>query len=174
MKRFYRRRGWDRPCGLLGESLGAASCVFYEHDQENWPGRLPSSTGHEVFDDLWARNQISAPDPHVGVYLQKCNAFIKAGYTSAIEHQFSTEEERRTLPYYWETARAANRDWLALAYFSVEGRAWCLTLYRGDDEGPFTPEDAQLIGGVGPYVAKIVSLARKFAAFDVASKSLNT
>ena len=92
---------WGSALQLLGESLGAASCTFYEHDQENWAGRLPISTGHEGFDDLWLRNQISAPDPHVGVYLQKCNAFIKAGCPSAVEHQFSTEEERRTLPYYW-------------------------------------------------------------------------
>jgi DNA-binding CsgD family transcriptional regulator len=161
---------WGSALQLLAESLGAASCTFYEHDQENWAGKVPSSTGHEAFDDLWARNQISAPDPHVGVYLQKCNAFIRAGYTSAIEHQFSTEEERRTLPYYWETARPANRDWLALAYFSVQGGPWCLSLYRGDDQGPFTPEDAERIGGVGQYVAKIVSLAQKSAAFDVASK----
>ena len=133
-------------------------------------GDCRSRPGTRGLTTCWLRNQTQAPDPHVGVYLQKCNAFIKAGCPSAVEHQFSTEEERRTLPYYWETARTGNRDWLALAYFSVEGRAWCLSLYRGDDQGPFTPEDAQLIGGVGPYVAKIVSLARKFAAFDVASK----
>jgi DNA-binding CsgD family transcriptional regulator len=160
---------WGSALQFLAESLGAVSCTFYEHDREKGPGRLPISTGHEAFDDRWARNEQHAPDPHVGVYLEKCNAFIKAGYTSAIEHQFSTEEERRTLPYFHETARPENRDWLALAYFSVEGRAWCLSLYRGDDRGPFTPEDAQLFGGVGPYVAKIVSLARKFAAFDVMS-----
>jgi DNA-binding CsgD family transcriptional regulator len=160
---------WPSALQSLGESLGAASCTFYEHDR-HWSGKVPFSTGHEEFDDLWARNQAHAPDPHVGVYLQKCNAFIRAGYPSAIEHQFSTEEERETLPYFQETARPAKREWLALAYFSVEGGDWCLPLFRGGDSGPFTPEDAQLVGGVGPYVAKIVSLARKFAAFDVASK----
>jgi hypothetical protein len=86
----------------------------------------------------------------------KCNAFVRAGYPSAIERQFSTEEERRTLPYFQETARPANREWLALAYFSIGGGAWCLPLYRGDDRGPFTPEDAQLVGGVGPYLPKLL------------------
>jgi DNA-binding CsgD family transcriptional regulator len=160
---------WGPALQLLAESFGAASCTFYEHDREN-PAKVPISTGHEAFHDLWARNQAHAPDPHVGPWLQKCNAFIRAGYASAIEHQFSTEEERRTLPYFQETARPANSEWLALAYFSVEGGDWCLSLFRGGDSGPFTPEDSRLVGGVGPYVAKIVSLARKFAAFDVASK----
>jgi DNA-binding CsgD family transcriptional regulator len=161
---------WGSAMQLLAESLGAESCAFYEHDSENWPGKLPTSTGHEVFDDLWARNQTHAPDPHCGVYLKKCNTFIRAGYRSAIEHQFSTDEERRTLPYFHETARPAKREWLALSYFSVEGGPWCLSLYRGDHRGPFTPEDGQFLGGVGPYVAKVISLARKFAAFDVVSK----
>jgi hypothetical protein len=54
--------------------------------------------------------------------------------------------------------------------FSVEGGDWCFPIYRGDDRGPFTSEDARLLAGVGPYVAKLVGLARKFAAFDTASK----
>jgi hypothetical protein len=61
---------WGPALQLLAESVGAASCTLYEHDVENWPDRLPMSTAHEAFDDLWTRNQTSAPDPHVGVYLQ--------------------------------------------------------------------------------------------------------
>jgi DNA-binding CsgD family transcriptional regulator len=43
-----------------------------------------------------------------------------------------------------------------------------LPVFRGGD--PFTPEDARRLATVGPYLGKIVSLARKFAAFDLTSK----
>jgi DNA-binding CsgD family transcriptional regulator len=54
------------------------------------------------------------------------------------------------------------------AFFSVEGRNWCLPVFRGSD--PFTREHARRLARVGPYLAKIVSLAQKFAAFDLTSK----
>jgi DNA-binding CsgD family transcriptional regulator len=161
---------WPSALQSLGESFGAASCTFYEHDRENSPVPVPMSVGHEAFFDLWVRNQAHAPDPHVGPYLERCTTFIRAGRTSAIEHDLSTEEERRTLPYFQETARPGKREWFAVSFFSVEGGDWCLPLFRGDDRGPFTPEDARRLARVGPYLGKIVSLAQKFAAFDAASK----
>ena len=63
-----------------------------------------------------------------------------------------------------------NANGLQWAFFSVEGGDWCFPIYRGDDRGPFTSEDARLLAGVGPYVAKLVGLAQKLAAFDTASK----
>ncbi len=161
---------WPSSLQSLAESFGAASCTVFDHDPENPPAPVPMSVGHEAFFDLWLRNQAHAPDPHVGPYLQKCTSFIRAGRASALEHDLSSEEERRTLPFFQETARPGKREWLAMAFFSVEGGDWCFPIYRGDDRGPFTPEDARTLAGVGPYVAKLVGLAQKFAAFDVASK----
>ncbi len=162
--------GWPSALQLLAESLGAASCTFYEHDRQNSPGPVPFSTGHEAFLNLWLRNQAHAPDPHIGPYLEHCQSFIRAGWPSALEHHVSTEEERRNLPYFQETARPERREWWAGAFFAVQGRDWCLSLNRGGDSGPFTPEDADRLAPIGPHVAQIVSLAEKFAAFDVASK----
>jgi DNA-binding CsgD family transcriptional regulator len=161
---------WSSALQALAESFGAASCTLFDHDQDNSPAPAPMSEGHEEFAHLWARNQAHAPDPHVGPYLELCTSFIRAGWASALEHHLSTEEERRTLPYFRETARPARREWLAVAFFSVDGRDWCLPLFRGNERGPFTPEDARRLAPIGPHVAKIVSLAEKFAAFDVTSK----
>jgi DNA-binding CsgD family transcriptional regulator len=155
---------------MLAESLGAASCTLYEHDRENSPAPVPMSSGHVEYADLWERNQAHAPDPHIGPYLQKCTSFMRAGWPSAVEHDLSTEEERRTLPFFRETARPAKREWWAAAFFWVEGREWCLPLFRGPDGGPFTPKEARRLAPIGPHVAKIVSMAEKFAAFDVESK----
>jgi PAS domain-containing protein len=161
---------WSSALQSLAESFGASSCVLFDHNRKDSAALVPMSEGHEAYADLWARNQAHAPDPHVGAYLETCTSFIKAGWASALEHHLSTEEERRTLPYFQETARPAKREWLAIAFFSVEGRDWCLPLFRGNDRGPFTPEDARRLAPIGPYVANVVSLAEKFAAFDVTSK----
>jgi DNA-binding CsgD family transcriptional regulator len=159
---------WGSALQLLGESFGAASCTLYEHDRENSPVPVPMSVEHEAYSVRWERNQAHAPDPHIGPYLQKTTSFIRAGWTSAIEHDLSTEEERRTLPFFQETARPEKREWFAASFFSVDGGDWCWPIFRGDD--PFTPEDAIRLARVGPFLAKVVSLARKFAAFDVTSK----
>ena len=91
---------WPSALQSLAESFGAASCMFYEHDRENSPAPAPMSEGHVAFADRLTRNQAHAPDPHVGPYLQKCNSFRRAGWASVLEHDLSTEDERRTIPFY--------------------------------------------------------------------------
>jgi hypothetical protein len=159
---------WPSALQSLGESLGAASCMLYEHDRENSSAPAPMSEGHVAFADRLTRNQAHAPDPHVGPYLQKCDSFRRAGRASVLEHDLSTEEERCTIPFYQETALPEKREWMAGSFFSVEGRNWCLPVFRGSD--PFTREHAKRLARIGPYLAKIVSLAQKFAAFDLTSK----
>jgi DNA-binding CsgD family transcriptional regulator len=159
---------WPSAMQSLAESFGAASSTFTDHDRANWPAPTPMSEGHVAFADRWARNQAHAPDPHAGPYLDRCTSYMRAGWTSALEHHLSTEEERRTLPFFWETARPEKREWLAVSFFLVDGCEWCMGFYRGDD--PFTPEDATRLARLGPYLTKIVSLAQKFAAFDLTSK----
>ena len=159
---------WPSALQLLGKSFGAASCTFYEHDRENSPGPVPMSVEHQAYSVRWARNQAHAPDPHVGPYLQKTTSFIRAGWTSAVEHDLSTEEERRTLPFFQETARPEKREWFAASFFSVDGGDWCWPIFRG--RPPVYARRRGTLAGVGPSLAKIVSLARKFAAFDAASK----
>ena len=96
---------WSSALQSMAESFGAASCTFYQHDRENSPAPVPMSVEHEAYSVRWARNQAHAPDPHVGQYLQKTTSFIRAGWTSAVEHDLSTEEERCTIPFYEETDR---------------------------------------------------------------------
>ena len=159
---------WPSALQSLAELFGASSCMLYEHDRENSLAPAPMSEGHVAFADRLTRNQAHAPDPHVGPYLQKCDLFRRAGWASVLEHDLSTEEERCSIPFYPETARPEKREWMAGSFFSVEGRNWCLPIFRGGE--PFTREHARRLARVGPYLAKIVSLAQKFAAFDLTSK----
>ena len=103
--RSCRRRDGARRCNRSLNCFGGASSTFFEHDRDNSPAPAPMSVGHEAFFDRWVRNQGHAPDPHIGRYLERCTSFIRAGQTSALEHDLSTEEERRTLPFFLETAR---------------------------------------------------------------------
>ena len=81
--------------------------------------------------------------------LKGATSFIRAGSTSAIEHDLSTEEERSTLPFFLETARPEKREWFAAAFFSVDGGDWCLPIFRGDD-AVHARRRARL-AEVGPY-----------------------
>jgi DNA-binding CsgD family transcriptional regulator len=157
---------WPLALQMLAESVGAASCTFHVHEPIDASLSVPMSAEHAEFSDLWRRNQTHAPDPHP----IRCILFAKAGHASIVEHQVSSEEERRTLPYYWETARPARREWLATSFFKVDGRSWCMPFYRGGDRGPFTPNDASKLAGIGPRIGAIAGLAMKFSAFDVDSK----
>jgi DNA-binding CsgD family transcriptional regulator len=156
---------WPSALQLLAESLGAASCTFYTRHPMETPLqlRVPVSTAHEEFADLWLRNEAHARCPHIEKY--QAIAFRDA----VVEHQISTEEERKKQLYYRETARPGKREWFAMAGFWVQGRRWGLPIYRGNDRGPFTQRDARDLARIGPYIAKIVSLAEKFKAFEVSS-----
>ncbi|SDB20437.1 helix-turn-helix transcriptional regulator [Bauldia litoralis] len=150
---------------ILGESLGAESCTFATWDAVGDPHRMPRSDGHEDFAQLWIQNEPHAQDPHI-----VRGSAVNAGGAFVLEEHVSTEEERRTLPYYQETARAGNRDWWAVARFSVEGCSWCLPLYRAARRGPFTIEEARYFSAIGPHLARFVGIAEKISGFGVASE----
>jgi hypothetical protein len=153
---------WSSALQSLGESFGAASCTFFQHDRENSPAPAPMSAGHEAFFDRWVRNQARAPDPHIGPYLQKCTSFIGAGWASALEQDLSTGKSAERCPFSRKRRVPGNANGLQWPFFG-RGRDWCFPIYRGGDRGPFTSEDARLLAGVGPYVAKLVGLAQKLA-----------
>ena len=161
--------GWGPALQRLGESLGAESCTFCSADLQQLSALvMPISTGHGEFAELWLRNECHAPDPHFDLWRyrpHKASAVI-------LENQISTDDERRTLPYYQETARPAERQWLATSRFIVGGSSWWLSVYRCDRQGPFTPDDAHRLAMAGPRLAPIVSMAEKFSAFQVASSLL--
>ena len=110
------RRGGLRPCNRWANRSAQPVVLFSSTTAKTRPRRCrcPWSTRH--FQIRWARNQAHAPDPHVGPYLEKSTSFIRAGWTSALEHDLSTEEERRTLPFYQETARPEKREWFAASF----------------------------------------------------------
>jgi DNA-binding CsgD family transcriptional regulator len=154
---------WPDALQRLGESVGALSCNFYCHLVRR--ETLPSSSAHEGFAELWRRNQEFAPMPHI----ERRGRLPGLRRKFRLEHDVSTEEERRTLPYYQETARPAGHDWYACVCFSVDGNPWCLPVFRGAKQGPFTPKEGRYLAGIGPHLARVVRLAESFAATNLAT-----
>ncbi len=152
---------WSAALQLLGESLGAESCTFAPSNGVDGPFRIPRSDGHEDFAQLWLKNEPHAPDPHNGL-----RRLTRGRSDFLLEEDVTNEEQRRSLPYFRETAHPGNRDWWASAHFTVEGRGWCLPLYRGAKRGPFTVPEAHYFIQVVPHLSRIVGLAEKFARLD--------
>jgi DNA-binding CsgD family transcriptional regulator len=156
---------WPVALQRLGESLGADSCTFSSCNAVDDPIQMPRSEGHEAFAEIWIENEPHAPDPHIAR-----NPTDKVrGRSYILEEDVSTEEDRRTLAYYRDTARRGNRDWWAMTSFVVEGRSWCLPLYRGAGRGPFTPREASYFVRIGPHLARIIALAEKFSGVEIAA-----
>lgn len=156
---------WPDALQRLGESVGALSCSLYCHARKQSPAKLPISSAHERFSEIWLRNQEFAPMPHI----QRCGRLYGLGRKFLLEHDISTEEERLTLPYYRETARPGEREWYAGVGFSVDGNVWCLPTFRGPKQGPFTPKEGRYLANFGPHLARVVRLAERFAATNLAT-----
>jgi DNA-binding CsgD family transcriptional regulator len=161
--------GWGSALQRLGESTGAESCTFFSSELKQLSSLvMPVSTGHEVFADMWVRNEPHVPDPHFDHWRWQPHRRLPV----VLEQQLFSEEDRRTLPYFQETARPTRREWHANARFKVGGSRWAFSAYRSDSRGPFTSDEAQRLAVVGPHLAPIVSMAEKFAAFQVTSSLL--
>ncbi len=158
-------RLWSEALQLLVESVGALSGSVYCHTPKLTGTTLPRSTAHQAYSELWGRNQEFAPDPH----LERCGRLYGLGRRFLIEHDVSTEEERRALPHYQETARPSDREWYAGVGFIVDGSVWCLPTYRGAKQGPVTRKEGHYLAKLGPHLARLIRLAERFAATNLAS-----
>jgi DNA-binding CsgD family transcriptional regulator len=158
---------WPGALQSLAESFGAASCTFCSHDlQELSSLVMPVSSAHVDFANLWMQNQAHAPDPHFFM----CPNHDLSRFSTVLEDDITTADMRRRIPYYQETARIGDRDWWAATCFRADDQLWCLPLYRRLSDGPFQRTDASQLAAVAPYLSRIISLAKKFAAFRTSSE----
>jgi DNA-binding CsgD family transcriptional regulator len=156
---------WPQALQLLVESIGGLSGAFHCHTPQPATITLPRSSAHQAYSELWTRNQEFAPDPHIN----RCGRLYALGRRFLVEHDVSTEEERRTIPHYRETARPSDREWYAGVGFSVDGNVWCLPTYRGVKQGPVTRKEGRYLAELGPHLARLVRLAQRFAANNLVS-----
>lgn len=88
---------------------------------------------------------------------------IKAGSRVLIEHDVSTEDERRNGSYYNEWLRPWDLPWWAAIGFP-SGHSHCaLALLRSSRQGAFTPAEAAKLAHWRPHLRRAVSLAQMLA-----------
>jgi DNA-binding CsgD family transcriptional regulator/PAS domain-containing protein len=83
-----------------------------------------------------------------------------AGRRVVIEHDVSTEEERRTGAYHNEWLRPWDLPWWAAVGFPAGNSQYALALLRNTKQGPFTPAEADILATWRPHLTRAVSLAR--------------
>lgn len=149
---------WDDALQSLAEAFGAESCVFKQCQGPVISGRplQLESTEHRRFSDLWLERIEGARDPHIGLPAYQA----PQDSICLIEHQVTSEEERRTAPYFNEIARPGERDWWACLCFDSLGSKWCLPLYRGASRGPFDFEEAAYLAAQTGRLRNIAHLNR--------------
>ena len=112
----------------------------------------------------WHRNDVRG---------KKAWPLVAAGRTVLIEHDLSSEEERRTDPYYQEFFGPIGLPWFACVAFSVQGAPWSLTLLRGTGQGPYDRSHIPRLQELRPHMSRAIRLAtnlgvtRDLAATDM-------
>lgn len=149
---------WDGALQSLGEQLGAESCVLKSRKsivRNGVPLQLESSE-HQAFTQVWLDHIDGAPDPH----FYRPHAISTRRCPCVIEHQITTDDERKRMPYYNEIARPGGRDWWACIRFDVLGDEWVLPVYRGSKRGAFDREEALFLGRQSRHFGRLVRAAQ--------------
>lgn len=154
---------WPGALQGLADSLGANSCALrccdashpLAPDQRGKPLSPADSTEHAAFSALWLERVDGAPDPHN----DRPRRLRKRPMDFSVEDEITTEDERRTLPYYNEIARPGRRDWWAAIKFPANRRSWCIALFRDARRGRFDPREARRFIALAPDLSRIVRTA---------------
>jgi len=149
---------WSGGLDRLSRAFNATGAVIMCEDLETVELGLPVSG---AFADLfstfiaqgWHRNDLRA---HRGWPL------IAAGSHVLLEHQLSTENERRNEPYYQEFFWRQGLPWFVAVAFNAQGKRWAFCMLRGLEAGPFEPGDAPRLRLLRPHLSRIVTLAHEF------------
>lgn len=149
--------GWGGALQTVTEALGARSCVLIPLDQDlSVTRRLQlESDAHAPFTSIWLDHILEAPDPHTS----RPGSLSFERYPTVIEHQITTDEERRAMPYFRSIAKKGNRHWWASIRFRTARRAWAMPLYRTSRQGPFDLTDVRRFDRLIPAIRRSVSFA---------------
>ena len=88
---------------------------------------------------------------------------LKEGRTVLIEHDVTTEEERRHSSYHNEWLRPWDLPWWGAIGFSVDDVCYALAILRSSEQGPFSRTDVVELARWRPHLTRAVSLARLIA-----------
>ena len=88
---------------------------------------------------------------------------VEAGRQVVLEHDITSEEERRRSPFYQTLLRKHDLPWWSCVAFAVDGRLWCLSILRTSAQGPFTRIDGSDLAGIALQLRSVVALAGRLS-----------
>jgi DNA-binding CsgD family transcriptional regulator len=161
----YAPSTWPAALHELARSLDAVCCGFYPRGAAETRLRLPASPDYlpfleEFYRDGWWRSDHRA---------RRGWPMAEAGRKVLLEHDVASEEDRRTLPQYRDLYARHDVPWWGAVFFRNEGRLWAMPFLRSRSQGPFTPEDTEVLTRVARHCERMLSLASKLGAATVQS-----
>lgn len=150
---------WYGSLQSLAEEVGAGGCVLFPEKAENVFGLRPSNELTDVLAGFVASGW------HLHDHRSERGwRLARAGQSVILEHDITTDNERRTMPFYHEWAKPTGLPWWAAISFRVHGERWGMPLLRTERQGPFTPGDAHRLSQLIPHLERALGFAHRLAS----------
>ena len=150
---------WPDVLHALARSVNAfGCCIAMEHASETLIAPPVSPDLKEPLEDFMES----------GWYLRDLRGnrgwpLFRGGHRVLIEHDVSTDDERRHGSYHNEWLRPWDLPWWAAVGFSCEDRLYGLAILRSSRQGPFTSEEAKRLASLQPHLARVAGLAEQLS-----------
>lgn len=151
---------WSDGLDMLATSFNAAGAFIITDDPVGVERGIPlGGTLTGLFEEFvasgWHQHDLRA---------ERTWPLVSAGKQVVLEHDLSTEEERRSHPYYQEFFFKVGYPWIAGVCCVTKGRRWALCFLRGPNQQPYDIPDVKYLGALSPHLRRIVTVAKEFSA----------
>jgi DNA-binding CsgD family transcriptional regulator len=161
----FAQAAWPEALDQLAASMNAVGCSFHAKDAGPERLKFPASPHYRDFlgafyaEGWWK-------DDHRG---RRAWPLAAVGRRVFIEHDIASDKDRRKMPVYHELYARYDVPWWGAAPFQVDGKIWAMPFLRSASQGPFLPAEKPILAGLGPHLARIVTLARHIAEVSAQS-----
>ncbi len=150
---------WPEALHQFARSVDAVACAFFPRGAREERLQLPASPHYKAFLEEFIGGGWAEFD-HRG---QRGWPRFVAGQKTMIEHDVSSDEDRRHLPQYHELYAKYDVPWWAAVAFKVDGKLWAVPFLRSSSQGAFSRAEAKQLLAFEPHFTRLVRLAKRLA-----------
>ena len=149
---------WDGALNKLASALGMVGCSLNTNDPTSRLGLPATSNYRDMLVDFvgegWHAHDLRA---------QRGWRFVAAGMAALAEDMLSTEEERKSLPFYADFLRRHDMPIYTGVGFKIGANLWTLSGARSAWQGLPSHADRVLLDQTQPHLKRIVRFSEKLA-----------